>query len=123
MKCPFCENEIIPESYGQGMRKYYSYRCMHISCTINELPRWMIGKTYDGEYTIFYKAVMPYKNKLYSVEGKAKTWTRLYYNEPDLGALSQSPIIEIPEMLTLTEPYLECIQKHLDRLTGLLSFI
>ena len=123
MICPLCQQETTPEHYGTGMRRYTSHRCLNQICTLNDLPRWTVGKTYDDKIIIFYKIVLPYKNKIYVIQADAPHWTRLYYNEEDYGALAQEPIIEVPGMLPLTEPYYECIQKHLNKLINLIPFI
>lgn len=107
LRCTYvCENEVCKEQL---------YSTLYNS-------KWMIGFDDLGN-VVFYTVCISHNNKNYFIDADIYNGTSLYYDLPNFGSLMQPPILELPRMLLLKEPYLECIQQHLDKFLTLLPFI
>lgn len=124
MNCLYCQQSTT--RYNIGNDKRYTYICENEIChkdtTLHDY-KWMIGFDHTDKEIIFYSVWVSHNNNNYFIDARAELWTRLYYDLPNFGALMQAPILEIPCMLPLKEPYLDSIKQHLDKFLILLPFI
>jgi hypothetical protein len=90
--------------------------------------RWTVDIDYQGK-TVYYSIRVKYRNKNYILVSRYHNFktlsypvTRLFYDAPNMGAMVQPAIIEVPYFLELKEPYVECIQQHINKLLGYVIF-
>ena len=123
--CPFCQFPVEEKREGFGVRRYRVHICQNEDCrkkSPQNLNRWIINLTIDTRQIIFYRVCIldgyiPY------VLVSESSGTRLYYDQPGMGALAQPPIIEIPKMLPIKKPYLNHIQQNFNKLLTLLPYL